>query len=180
MPTFRKIATVTGNGSASELTFTNIPQTFTDLVIRGSAQSQNNADSVVNVVLRRQTDPGGVPYRGTFIVRGQIQNGTPYWVGSPMGAGGFAIGDAPSTWTTWNLATLTGALEVYIHNYSQSLLIGFNSNIGFTQSALNNRAMRSTGGIFFNGGAITGLTIAAQSQVFSTNTRFDLYGISNT
>lgn len=180
MPTFRKIATVTGNNSSTDLVFTSIPQTYTDLCVIGTIRSVNN--SVANVILLKNSDTSGnsgVPYRGIYFIRADVANSGAFTVGSPMGASGFNTGYASTTDQTQNPGTINAPFIAYINNYTQSLSQVYNSNSGFTNRAVANYSAAFSGGVFNVENAVTSLNIRLNGQVFSSSTTIDLYGISN-
>jgi hypothetical protein len=163
--TFYKIASNTvGSGGASSITFSAIPQTYTDLLLKVSARD----DSVGNITSVRVRPNGLTTNLTTRRLYGY--NGAP---GS----------DAPGVWlmmSTGSTATANtfGNSEMYITNYTSS-----NYKVSSIDAVMENDSstyeLEFLGGLWSNTATITSLEIfpaTGNSVQYST---FTLYGIKN-
>jgi hypothetical protein len=73
--TFIKIATATGTGSSNALTFTAIPNTYTDLVVRGTLQTSHSSVTTGRWRVNNSLD-------GSFDVQRMRTNGQSNFTGS--------------------------------------------------------------------------------------------------
>jgi hypothetical protein len=169
--TFKKIQTVTvGSGGASEITFSSIPQTYTDLKIVYSARCA----SAVNV--------------GTVKVyfNGSTANGSAKVLyGETTGVGSFGptayihTGYVPAANAT---ASIFSCNEIYIPNYTSSTFKSVGSD-GVTES--NNNTYQSsvnalTAGLWSSTAAITSATVnSVDGGNFVQYSTFTLYGVYN-
>jgi hypothetical protein len=158
--TYTKIASVTvGSGGAANITFSSIPSTFTDLVLKFSirdSQDTNTVDfkingSTANLSARRVTGTGSSALSSTYT---EVQT-------------------VPSTYT----ASTFGNGELYIPNYTSSN----NKSMSFDIVTENNATLSYAhleAWLWSNSAAITSLEFAARSggniAQYSTAT---LYGI---
>lgn len=172
---FESIATVTGNGSASSLTFSSISSDYTHLQIRGICRGTRSFNSE-SLYIRFNSDSGN--------------NYSYHW----------AYGDAGGTFSTATTTTnliqtglFPGALAT--SNIMAGLIVDVldykNTNKNKTIKAINGYDTNGSGSgadfnnIFFSSGswrntnAITSITILSNGA-FTTTTTFALYGIKGT
>lgn len=162
MPTtYEPIATQTGNSSAISLTFSSIPQTYTDLVIvansgtvsAGNIQLQFNGDTgsnyTANILYATGSGSGA---------SGRYENLTQAY----MGAGAIS---SPTTITT--LATAN------IMNYTNTTT--FKSVISRYGNAAGE--LNSFVSLWRNTAAITSIVLSSYSSAYLTGSTFTLYGI---
>jgi len=161
-PIYRQVL----SGTASEVTFNNIPQTFTDLkiVINGRVNTGNAGTIYIRI--------NGVATGYNAVVG----------YGETTGAGTFSSGAFHVGYITGpNIdANSTGSIEVYIPNYKSSSIKNAISN-GFSegnatsyQSSIQNQNAIS----LLNQSAVRSLTVLNDAGVsFTANTSFSLYGI---
>lgn len=165
--TYVAIATTTvGAGGASSIDFTNIPQTYTDLVILSSIRTNRASTSdwvsvTINGVTTNQTDRY-LQGDGSTVVSG---TGTKIIVGQATGSS--------------NTASTFGNSSCYIPNYTGS------NNKSFSTDAVNENNATAAfaylrAGLWSSSSAITSLSLTSESgstiQQYSTAT---LYGIKN-
>ena len=160
MATYKLIASSTvGSGGASSITFSSIPQTYTDLVIKASLRGSNTTT--------------------TFAV--QINGSTVTSVIRLYGGGSSAASDLfnehyidPSDFT----ASTFGNTELYFPNYTSTVNKSFSvDSVGennATQAYMNFGA-----NLFSTSSAITSLTLLRTSGNFAQYSTATLYGISN-
>ena len=166
--TFVKIATVTvGAGGATSMTFSSIPSTYTDLVIKLSCRTNNT----------------GAGYRVVANINGSTANFTGrniYGSGSTTGSGtlttqlfGFVDG-------TTETANTFANNEIYFPNYASS-----NYKSISTDSVMENNATQAysqlAAGLWSNTAAITSINLGCEtggSDKFVEYSTATLYGIS--
>ena len=157
--TFTKIATVTvGTGGAANITFSAIPQTYTDLIIFYSLRSSANDQN------------GGLTFNsgGTYTYRWLIGagSGTP-----PSGTGGISYVISASTFTTGTFGNGT----ITIPNYAGSAAKTWSAD-----SVSENNAVLSyagiTSGLWSSTATITSVTLAPLSGTFIEFSSATLYG----
>jgi hypothetical protein len=155
--TYEKIASQTGNGSATTITFASIPQTYTDLVLVMPIFTSSNANESVQI-----NGDTGSNYSNTWLT----------------GNGSTAVSSRNSNNT---------ALTIQVNIFSTSTSPAFhimnflnysNTTTYKTILSRSNRAEQATEafvGLWRNSAAITSISIA--SATFTTNSIFTLYGI---
>lgn len=166
MATYVKIASNTvGAGGVASVTFSSIPSTYTDLILKFSAR--NAADS----------SQGFITFNGSA---------TSYTGKRLYGSGSAASSDAGNT-TNFNPSCVTassytastfGNAEVYIPNYA-----GSNYKSVSIDAVTENNATTAYGGVFAglwsNTAAITSITVTANGGNLAQYSTFTLYGVSN-
>jgi hypothetical protein len=165
-PSYDSIATTTLSSSASSITFSSIPATYTHLQIRGNVLATN--DCVVGVQFNSDT---GANY-SSHVLRGD---------GTTAGVGNEANGSR--TYFGYNYVA---------SGYSASVALAAIVDILDYTNTNKYKTMRALAGIDYNGSgkihyesgnwrntnAITSITLTAfSSQTFNTKTTFALYGI---
>jgi len=169
------IASATVSGSAAQLVFSSIPQTFTHLQIRGrSRATASTADAVIGYQFNGD---GGTNYGHGWHVLGG--NGSAAFSGNGGGPG------YPTTYSSYApgssvTANVCGTSIMDILDYT---------------STTKNKTLRAIGGFDANGSgnisfsgalwlstaAITGITVIAANDPYTlaVGSRFDLYGITS-
>jgi hypothetical protein len=176
--TYSLISSVTvGSGGAANISFTSIPATYTDLLIKYSATTNDTGV----VTWTKLTFNGSTSGYSDRYMRG---NGVSVISGTDgsdsAGAAGFG-GAVRSTATAsgWVSPIVQGNVEIYIPNYAGSNNKSYSvdgvieNNDTFTHQSL-------IAGLWSNSSAITSLNINATSTfAFQQYSTFYLYGISN-
>jgi hypothetical protein len=162
--TYTAIATVTvGSGGAASMTFSSIPQTYTDLKIVASGRS--TAGSLdINVKLNNQT---------TNFTRRVIYGD---------GTDDLSTAISDNAWLYSNGSTYTASTfsncEIYIPNYTSSNYKSISSD-----SAIENNATTAylilNAGLWSDTSAITSIVLAQLSGNFVEHSTATLYGIKN-
>lgn len=171
MPTTYKLIskTTVGSGGAANITFSSIPQTYTDLVIKFSARS-TTANSTVG--FRFNGDSGSTSYNAQIV----------FGNGSSAGADRSDPSNQLRSMylpTTAETASVFGNGEIYIPNYTSG-----NTKITSAESVIENNG--TFGNVTMNAGLWTGSS-AITSIVFSLTSGDNLaqystarlYGIKN-
>lgn len=164
--TFTKIASVTvGSGGASSIDFTDIPNLYTDLILKGSARgSVGSGALVVNIALNGSTTG--------FTDR--------YLEGSGSAAGSYTdqprmVGLANGSSTTANTFS---NFETYFPNYTSSNNKSFSADI-VQETNASVAYMELQAGLWSNTSAITSMSLTLNSGNFVQYSSVTLYGIKN-
>ena len=169
---FESIATVTGNGSSSTLTFSSIPSTYASLQIRAIGRDTNAGTAAGNFLMRFNSDSGANYSRHNL-------RGT----GSAVAAGGATgatnINLNSFAWFSGTAANIFGAAIVDIHNYASTTqnktvraLLGVNDN-----GSSGNEQITLASAAWFNTAAVNTITLVSDGTAFATGSTFSLYGI---
>jgi len=158
--------------SAASVTFSSIPATYTDLVVRASARD-TGAGTTAWLQGKWNTSTSG--YSETYLT-GNGSAAASGRVGSQTvwGASGYISSDAAG-----NTASTFGSTEIYIPNYAaatakpQSVFSVQESNSASTGVIISSMAM-----LWNNTATISSILIQA-SGTFDIGSSFYLYGISN-
>ena len=163
---------VVGSGGASSVTFSSIPATYTDLIVKFSGRSANSATQDY-VSLQFNGSSGGTAYSDKRL----------------EGTGSSAISEQDTAtdriYLAWVLpaanatANTFGNVELYIPNYAGSTYksvsidgVPENNTTAITYTTL-------AAGLWANTSAITSLTLASGNANFVQYSTFYLYGISS-
>jgi hypothetical protein len=165
--TFSLIEAKSLSSAAASVTFSSIPQTYTDLVLKISARQ--GAENAFN--LRFNGDSSSIY---SFIMLGG--DGSSASSARTTGAGQIvARGINPSVAT----ANVFGNAEIYIPNYANT---SYNKSIsveGVNENDATEIYMAFVSGLWNNTNAITSITILARDGNLVQYSVFDLYGIKN-
>lgn len=157
-----------GAGGAASVSFSNIPQTFTDLVLKVSARSTQSGAVLTNMIVLYNNSSAG-----------QYANQTLY------GDGTSVIASKVSTQTFFFMtgasatSNVFGNSELYIGNYTSNSTM----KSGSVDTATENQATQSFNGmvstIWSGTDPITSMTITPASGNFAQHSTFTLYGVFN-
>jgi hypothetical protein len=165
--TYVLIEAKTLSSNTESLTFTSIPQTYTDLIIKVSARSTaNRGASGVNIEFNGlgSSNFNGVRAYGTGTSTGSYSSGN----------FAFAANGAPTTASTFNNG------EIYIMNYAGNTNKSF-SDDDVTENMHQEGIMTFNAGLWNNTAAITSLTFRTDTvgESLVSGSTFYLYGIKN-
>ena len=168
MATYIKIASNTvGSGGVASVTFSSIPSTYTDLVIKSSARSDRNTGNASDVKIEFNATAT------TYTIRALYGDG----VTNVASASIAYVGSIPQATDT---ASTFGNQETYIPNYTSSNQKSYSTDIVEEQNtgATPVYAFMSAG--LWNGtSAISSIKLSLVSGNFVQYSTFTLYGISN-
>jgi hypothetical protein len=170
--TYKLIASNTLSTSASSVTFSAIPGTYTDLVLKYSARTDNTTPRDVRVRLSGITTSqySSTDLRATNATASSVRSSNQVFMEFNN-----AIGGSDSTANTFSNN------ELYFPNYISSTNKPV-SNFGVVES---NHAtddynyLHATAGLWRNTGAITSIELYLGSNNFVSGSSFFLYGIKN-
>lgn len=162
--TYELISTTTLSTGATNVTFSAIPSSYTDLIL------------ITNVLV--QTD--GESPQLQFNSDTATNYSTIFFEGNGSSTAGFRFSNRANTETTYNIGANSSNPSVFIFhilNYSnsttyKSMLVRFNNGSGGTYPGIN-----ATASTWRSTSAITSIKIFPGANNFNTNSTFKLYGI---
>lgn len=169
MPSSRiLIASNTLSSSAASVTFSSIPATYTDLVLRWSARSSFAAVEIGGYIQLNETSYTTTNYSITVLeVSGGATNS--YRLSSPIY---FQYTGANATSNTF------GSAELYIPNYAGATNKP-SSSFGVLETNAANAGMNIGANLKRNTAAVSSITFLDTSGNFVSGSSFFLYGLKN-
>ena len=165
MPTFTQIgsAVTVGSGGAATISFTSIPNTYTDLVIKASLRSTGANSLRVYATFNSSTSNfTAVLMAGDGSTASAAS--IPRWLGLlPL-----------SNYT----ASTFGNMEVYIPNYLASINKSYSSD-AVTENNATQSYIVPAAGLWSNTAALTSITLVPENDSFAQHSTAYLYGVSN-
>lgn len=169
--TYQLISSNTLTTTASSVTFSAIPSTYTDLVLKGSVRTANASNN------------------GNFLLTFNGDTSTVYSFTAVYGSGSVAASERASALSNVNEAEVAvgdsatansfSSYETYIPNYTVSQFKPF-SGIGMQErNSATAVYMYSVANLWRNNAAITSITLTANGANFMASTSFYLYGIKS-
>jgi hypothetical protein len=167
--TYTLIASTTLSTTSTLITFSSIPATYTDLVLRFSARLGNAGSDDWTI------QPNGSNTNGTSRMLYRDGSQISYPPASTSNAS-LLLGKVPGTSITSNTF---GSCEVYIPNYT-----GSTAKMVSCMSIMENNAVvlqyiHATAGLYNNTTALTSLDVRGGGSQFVSGSSFFLYGIKN-
>jgi hypothetical protein len=161
--------------SAASVTFSSIPQTYTDLVLRSSARSNyvSSSSDIAKININSDTTIGN--YSATY-VQGNYTTSSSGRNGGGIGYDSTMLIEGGS-----NTANTFSSTEWYIPNYT---LTGVKQSVDFdvVESAgpgIYTNFIKLNAHYYLGTSAITAITLTGGSGTLSTGSSFYLYGIKN-
>jgi hypothetical protein len=168
--TYTLISSTVLSSTTTTVTFSSIPQTYTDLVLRLSTR-ETPAGPTTTFYLRFNGTTSG--YSDTYISTAAV---TPPFSARNTGGAAFEIAADPAATATSNTF---GSTEIYIPNYAGSTykpVSAFSVSENNTSTSTDTD-VRIDASLYSNTAAIT--TIAVVGASFVAGSSFYLYGIKN-
>ena len=168
--TYIPIASTTLSTSAASVTFSSIPQTYTDLVLKYSVRSDLGGAGNFGTDLKLTINSSTANQSGTILFGG---SGTGSGTGSYRDTiiGGSTGNDTTSNTFAWG--------ELYLPNYAGSNNKPFSSETHRENNAANGAVKNIIANLWSQTAAITSLAISGVSGNFVSGSSFHLYGIKN-
>lgn len=172
MPSHSLIQTITvPSTSASSITFSSIPQTYTDLHIKMSTRCDGGTNGVLGAV-RFNGDTATNYSDKVMYTNGNTSTGGSTNTGGTYSFAGSHPGTSSGTY-------YFGANDMYIINYTLGRWKGWHSD-GGGESSTAGSYMAVASGIWMNTAAITSITLfPGGGYNFVQNSVFSLYGIKS-
>ena len=163
---FYSIATVTGNGSGSVLTFSSIPQTYKSLQIRGFI---GNNGSGQTLQLKYNSDTTAANYANHYLAgfNGSASAGNSLSSGATLI--GYAGGISPSPYPDVVIIDIVDYASTTKYKTIRSIF-GTNTNGAYADG------IELDSGLWQNTAAISSLTLSGLGSM-ATSTSFALYGV---
>lgn len=155
--TYTPIASITLDANASTVTFSSIPQTYTDLVLVINGRT----DTDENVSLRINGDTGNNYSETTLYGTGSASVSTRTTNANTIGIGGISSGTDEQ-----------GTNIVHFFNYANTT-----TNKSIISRANNSTYVQIRVGVRRNTEAISSFSLTAATSTFLTGATFNLYGI---
>jgi hypothetical protein len=160
MSTYTPIASQTLGSAASSITFTNIPQNFTDLIF--TISYIQNSSTVLTYVRYRFNSDTGSNYSITA-----VQDGSPALT--------FGASNQTSLEVGYQAAAGSSQFISHINNYSNATT---NKTV-LTRHANAGALTQALVGLWRNTSAINSINILCDAGSFAAGSTFNLYGIAN-
>lgn len=165
--TYVKIASQTLGSDTATVTFSNLPQNYTDLIIVGTKQANNNGSFTPSPALRFNEDTGSnysstlLDGNGTAASSNRYTSGTRLLLGYAIGIG--LNSDAIVIWQIQNYSNSTTYKTVLgrLNNPTTGTAPGTGVGVGLWRSTA----------------AITSITLSPQDKTWSSGAGFTIYGI---
>ena len=169
--TFELISSVTVPSAQTTISFTSIPSTFTDLILKVSARWTGNNSGPVGIGMQMNTTNHSARFvYGTGSGSGASGSTTPSWTTN----GGF-IGWIPDSSAT---ANTFGNFEIYLPNYTSSNFKSFSlDTVTENNATLANAGLLA--GLWSNTAAINQITLTPVSGSIAIYSTAYLYGVKN-
>lgn len=171
---FESIATATGTGSSTTITFSSIPSTYKHLQIRGISKDTYTTSATGDYYTIRFNSDTGTNYAAHSL----IGNGSTALTRAETSATYIYIANGSMTSGT-GLTNIVGTSIVDVHDYASTTknktiraLAGGDANLAST-----NYRVALSSGLWISTSAITSITITCGSTAFATSSTFALYGI---
>lgn len=169
--TYISIASTTLSSSAASVTFSSIPQTYTDLVIKGSARSDSAAIS--DVIMTEFNANTNTIYSNTYLVANSASTLSGTSSGDASARTIYYISAANATSDTF------GNFEIYIPSYIASQNKPY-SGFGVGETNGTDTRVGVTAMLFRDTTAITSIKLTLLTGPnFVSGSTFHLYGIKN-
>lgn len=169
--TYNLITSNTLSSTAASITFSSIPQTYTDLILKTST---------------RNNDAG---WTGVYLITLNNDTATNYSTTYYYGEGSNALSGADLSVSNFNEMRGTGNgatastycnFELYLANYTTTSNKILYSTLTTEGNSTSNVMVMGVANLYEGSSGISSITIANQSSlVFSTDSSFYLYGIKN-
>jgi len=163
-----------GSGGASTITFSSIPATYTDLVVKLSGRNSGTGGTYNSVFLSINGTPSGTLHSFKTI----------YTIGTTVGSNGasgtssIVVGVTPLSDSTTNTFSNT---EIYFPNYTTSNNKSLSSDSVMENNTSTNGAIFNnlTAGLWASSSVISSLVLTSDSSSFLQFSTAYLYGIKN-
>jgi hypothetical protein len=164
--TYSKLASVTvGSGGVSNIAFLNIPQNYTDLLLKFSSRSLGSQN---NLYIAPNNSSANMSQTEIF---GNLST-----IGSTPTSYTWSYAYIPVVQSTWTANTFSSG-EVYISNYSSDKYKVFTTD-GVQEHNDSNSSLRIVASLWYNVNPITSITINDQNNYgIAQYSTFHLYGI---
>ena len=170
--TYTLISSNVLGSSAASVTFSSIPSTYTDLVLRISSR-QATANTTDEMVIK-YNGIATTTYSSTTL---NGQGSTTYLFRASNGTYFGDLGVSQGNSTT---ASTFGSIEIYIPNYTVAANIQSSGMSAIENNSATANWVGTTAGLWRNNGPVSSISMTAgSSSTFNSGSSFYLYGIKN-
>jgi hypothetical protein len=168
MATYTLISSNVLSSSAASVTFSAIPATYTDLVLRVSARADDTG-----LLLQMTLNSATSTYSNTLLLGNGSTVSSTRNTGQAYLRAGY-VNPSGSTASTFSSG------EIYIPNYNSTIAKPM-SSLGMTENNASTAYIANYANLWDTSSAITSITLdmTASGQNFVSGSSFYLYGISN-
>jgi len=166
MATYTLISSNVLASSAASVTFSAIPATYTDLVLRVSARGDNTS-----LLLEMTLNSATSTYSNTLLLGDGATASSTRNTGQAYLRAGY-VNPSGSTASTFSSG------EIYIPNYTSTTDKPM-SSLGMTENNATTAYIANYANLWQTSSAITSISLQVTGQNFVTGSSFYLYGISN-
>jgi hypothetical protein len=165
--TYKLIEAKTLGSAVASVTFSSIPQTYTDLQLLISSRATQNVGRELIFI-----NPNGSTTNNNRIVLFGYDGVTP-----ASGAGT----DRLTGWQSGNSTTANtfANSSIYFPNYTSSNYKSYSADIVAENNSSSNYIVNLTALLWSDTSALTSIEIACETSTFAINSTFYLYGIKN-
>lgn len=171
MATYKLIASTTLSSTASTITFSSIPNTYTDLVLVASVKTNqaSNSDGAYALLSLNGTSTTNSGGRNCYTDAGAGS----YYAGTNYSAPNYVLGWGSGSDTGWSCTTF------YIYNYASTAFKSIRSDSWQEANTQFNCRNGMSAGFFDSSSAINSVTINSAVGSYIAQSSMYLYGISN-
>lgn len=166
--TYMPIQSVTLSTSAASVTFSSIPQTYTDLVLRVSSRA-SNTQTTGNIYIQANSITSGYSGRELWA----------YGSTTRCQAIGYSAAFNPYGESNGATANTFGSLECYFPNYLVAAYKTANITYAIEDNSSAGNLVGVSAQLLSNNAAISTLTVSTDWPLFLAGSTFHLYGIKN-
>jgi hypothetical protein len=166
MATYTLISSNVLSSSAASVTFSSIPATYTDLVVRVSARGDDTS-----LLLEMTLNSATSTYSNTLLLGNGATASSTRNTGQPYLRAGY-VNPSGSTASTFSSG------EIYIPNYTSTTDKPM-SSLGMTENNATTAYIANYANLWQTSSAITSISLQVTGQNFVSGSSFYLYGISN-
>jgi len=166
MATYTLISSNVLSSSAASVTFSSIPATYTDLVLRVSARGDNTG-----LLLEMTLNSATSTYSNTLLLGDGATASSTRNTGQAYLRAGY-VNPSGSTASTFSSG------EIYIPNYTSTTDKAM-SSLGMTENNATTAYIANYANLWQTSSAITSISLQVTGQNFVSGSSFYLYGISN-
>jgi hypothetical protein len=166
--TYTLISSNVLSSSAASVTFSAIPSTYTDLVVRISARSSDSPPALIQIKLNGSSSS----VNSYTEVRGDGS------AAASLSAANLSYAPSGYVSGTSDTADTFGSAEIYIPNYNSTANKPF-SSFSVTENNATSAYIAGTAILNRLGSAVTSILISSSGATFSSGSSFYLYGIKN-
>lgn len=169
-PTYKLIASNILTSAAANVTFSSIPSTYTDLVVRWSSRAATDTSAAgMQILINSSTSS----YSYTAI---RVQGGSN--IQATQGSSATALEGFSNQPNDYTSSTFSSG-EIYIPNYAVAINKSYGlSNVIENNSSTTNYSPMFYAGLWSNTATISSLLFRSQSGNLASGSSFYLYGIS--